>query len=394
MYGKYEYLKVKKETTAYTAVTPDTPIEFMEADLDPAIENTFLTPAVASRGKNQRLIPGKNGPVTGTVKLPVQAKTFGHPLQWTFGAPSTSGPTDSAYTHVFTPNAAGTIPTYTADFALAGLSYVHRLIGVRGTSLKAMYADNALMADCGLTAAAAFTVARVTTTASSGTALVISSTYGLTTSDTITVSYGDGTNSADYTISSINADGVTLTLGSAITGKTHTAGDRVVIKSASASYTVGSQFTGVGGSQFYIGTAIGSVAAYDAEDYTFEFAQEIDPRFSLGGVKESDKWPYAMLPNGYEFKTSFKFYHADPKWLDYMRGRSQLATKLEATGDLIGTTATDLLRFELFDLRVDSYLPKYGQDGTVEEDISATAKYDSSTGLFGRVTLLNTTASY
>jgi hypothetical protein len=392
MYGKYEYLKVKKETTAGTAVTPDVPLEFMEADLDPNIENNFLSVAVAHRGKNQRLVAGKNGPVTGSIKLPVQAKTFGHPLQWTFGAPSTSGPTDSAYTHVFTPNAAGTIPTYTADFALMGLGYVHRVFGMRGASLKTSYSDNALMADCGISALGAFTVARVTTTAGSGTTLVISSTQGLTTSDTITVSYGDGTNSEDLTISNINADGVTLTVSSI--SKTHTAGDRVVIKSSTASYTVGSQFSGIGGSQFYIGSAIGSVAAFDAEDYTMDFSQEIDARHALTGLKESDRWPYVALVNGYEFKTSFKFYHSDPKWLDYMRGRSQLATKLEATGDLIGATATDLLRIELFDLRVDSYLPKYGQDGTVEEDISATVKYDSSAGFFGRITLINTTATY
>jgi hypothetical protein len=392
MYGKYEYLKVKKETTAGTAVTPDVPLEFMEADLDPNIENNFLSVAVAHRGKNQRLVAGKNGPVTGSIKLPVQAKTFGHPLQWTFGAPSTSGPTDSAYTHVFTPNAAGTIPTYTADFALMGLGYVHRVFGMRGASLKTSYSDNALMADCGISALGAFTVARVTTTAGSGTTLVISSTQGLTTSDTITVSYGDGTNSEDLTISNINADGVTLTVSSI--SKTHTAGDRVVIKSSTASYTVGSQFSGIGGSQFYIGSAIGSVAAFDAEDYTMDFSQEIDARHALTGVKESDRWPYTALVNGYEFKTSFKFYHSDPKWIDYMRGRSQLATKLEATGDLIGATATDLLRIELFDLRVDSYLPKYGQDGTVEEDISATVKYDSSAGFFGRITLINTTATY
>lgn len=387
MYGKYEYLAVKKQTAFGTYAKPDTFIEFDDADVNPGYEGKFRNVAVASRSKNGRYVKGKNGPVTGTLKLPVQSKTYGHILQMAYGAPQTSGPTDSAYTHVFTPSAAGTLVPYTMDFALIGKGYVHRFLDMVASSIKNAYSDDYLTADVGLFGLAAFKVARVTTTASSGTALVISSTLGLTLTDTIIVSQGDGTNSEELTISNINADGVTLTTSTI--SKTHIAGDRVVIKASTPSYTTGSQFTGVGGSQFYIGTTLAGVAAYDAEDFTLDFTQNLASPHALTGVKEADRWPTKVLPNDYEFKTTFKWYHDDPKWTDYARDRSQLATKLEATGDLIGATATDLLRLELPDIRLDSDpFTKYGQAGTVEDELKATAKPDASNGFTGRTTLI------
>lgn len=396
-YGKRAYAALKKETTAGTAVKPDVYFEMMEESINPNYENNYLAPAANTRSKMYRAVIGKNGPPTGSMKVPVQARTIGYFLTGIYGAPTTTGPTDtSAYTHSFSETATGTIPTYTLDFGYTDLSYVHRLYGVRYGNLKFGFEDNTLMADMDVQALGMFTVAQVTTTASSGTALVISSNKGITTDDTITVSYGDGTNSADYAVSAVNVDGVTLTLGAAISGKTHTAGDRVVIKTSTPSYTLGSTFTGIGGTQFAIGTTLAGVANADAEDFTFEMAQELEARHALTGIAESDRWPVANLVKGYEAKCSFNWYHSDPKWVNYLRARSQLAVKLVSTGTGLAGAATvyDTLTVNLPNLRLNSFRPPIGSDDIIQEDIEATAVYDTSAGYVSNIVLVNAVSAY
>lgn len=394
-YGKRAYASLKKETASGTAVTPNVPFEFFEESINPNYENNYLAPAANIRSKMYRAVIGKNGPPTGTIKIPVQAKTIGYFLTGTYGSPSTSAPADTtAYTHTFTETATGTIPTYTIDFGYTDLSYVNRFYGVRFGNMRTMFEDNTLMAEFDVQAIGAFTVTQVTTTASSGTALVVASTAGLVTGETITVSYADTTNSADYTIT-VNSE-TSLTLGSAITGKTHTAGDRVVLKTQTPSYSVGSTFTGVGGTQFAIGLTLGTVANADAEDFTFEFAQELEARHALTGTAESDRWPVANLVKGYEAKASFKWYHSDPKWVNYLRARSQLAVQVTSTGTVLAGAATvyDSIRFDLANLRINSFRPPIGSDDIIEDEIEATAVYDSSNAFVSRVVLVNNVSSY
>lgn len=396
-YGKRAYAALKKETTAGTAVKPDVYFEMMEESINPNYENNYLAPAAGTRSKTYRAVIGKNGPPTGSIKIPVQAKTIGYFLTGIYGAPTTGSATDTtAYPHTFTETATGTIPTYTLDFGYTDLSYVHRLYGVRYGNLKFGFEDNTLMADMDVQALGMFTVAQVTTTATSGTALVISATAGITTDDTITVSYGDSTNSADYTVSAVDTDGVTLTLGSAITGKTHTAGDRVVIKSSTPSYSLGSTFTGIGGTQFSIGTTLGTVAAADAEDFTFELAQELEARHALTGIAESDRWPVANLVKGYEAKCSFGWYHSDPKWVNSLRARAQLAVKVVSTGTTLAGAATvyDSLTINLPNLRLNSFRPPIGSDDIIQEDIEATAVYDTTAGYVSSIVLVCTVAAF
>lgn len=394
--GINSYIVVKKEATEGVAVKPDTYLEAFTVEEDQAYVQRFMTVAATTVEKNFRAVIGRNEAPKLTVKAPAQAKTLGHFLQMAYGAPTTTGPTDtSAYTHQF--NVATTIPTYTVDVASKDFTSVHRYIGVKADKLGLSVGNDILEANAGLQGLRSFIVARVTTTASSGTTLVISSTDGLTLTDTITVSKGDSTNSADYSISAINVDGVTLTLGSSITGKAHTAGDRVVIKSSTPSYALGSTFTMPGASDFSIGTTIGAVAAYDAEEFSFEFTRDLEPRWAYTGTKESDRFPVALLPKAVAASTSFKWYYQDPKWIDYVRGRSPLAVSASYTGASLAGAATayDSLTIAMPELYFDKALPKFiPGDNIVEQEMSGTPVYNASAGYTSRVTLVNGIASY
>lgn len=394
-FGLNSYLAIKKETTEATAVKPDVYVEALDVEIKPGYMHQVVSPVVATLEKNWRSVIDKNDAPRVTLKLAAEAKTLGYFLAATYGAPATTGPTDtSAYTHVFTPST--TVRTYTLDSASVDLAYARRVYGLRGGSIKISHDGPMAVADIELVGRGMFDVGRVTTTASSGTTLVINSTAGLTTSDTITVSFGDATNTGDYTIASVDS-GIQLTLGATISGKTHTANDRVVIKKSTPSYSLGSFFNWPGAATFSIGTAIGSVAAADAEDFTFDFMRDIDTRHAITGTAETDRDPVANLSNGVAASTSYKWYHTDPKWVDYLRARSQLAASMSYTGlSLAGAASVyDSLLIQMANLRQDTdSLPKFAGDGTIEEEIAATCLYDSSAGYASKVTLVNAVSAY
>jgi hypothetical protein len=396
--GLNSYFALGKQSDDNTPVKPSVYVEMDEEDITPGWTNQTYSPSANTREKNYKSIPGKNEAPAGTVTLPVYAKTFGHILNMNYGAPSTSGPTDtSAYTHVFTPTASTAVPAYTADFSSKDLTYVHRVWGIKGSGFTLSHDENLLTSEASMQGLGIFVATQVTTTASSGTALVVSSNKGITTSDTITVSKGDSVNTADYTVAAVNADGVTVTLGAAITGVTHTAGDRVVIKSSTPSYALGSIFTMYGGSEFKIATAIGSVAAYDAEEFSFEFMQELEARHASTGFLESDRNPVANLPKGVAASTAFKWYHQDVKWVNYLRAHQQLAATMQWTGGTLAGAASvyDSMLIRMANLKSsDVTLPKFSGEDNAEDDFSFDCIYDSSAGYASQITLVNATSAY
>jgi len=398
-YGKRGYLAVVKETTAGTAVKPTNYGYFDAESIVTGYESDVLGPAANTRSKNYFMVPGKNAAPAGQLSMQMQPAILGHFLSGCFGSPSTSGPTDTAaYTHTFASTASGSIPTYTLDIGNTDSTYVKRYVGCQFGNYKPYIKGNVWMTDFSVMARYSFTKAKVATTASSGTTLVLDSNHGLTTSDTIYVSFKDSTNQAEYTIAAVNTNGTTLTLGSAITGVTHTAGDLVVIKKSTPSYSSASPYMQwMGGTTTSIGTTVsGASAVQRLEDFTIDFNQDLEARYAPNGTGDFSRFPATILVKGYGATMTTKFYHQDLTYLSYLRDRQDIAFVVTTSGNLISGAATtkDSVTHKIAAARINPYDVNLGSDGIIEEAITAVCATSTSDGYDVQVVLVNGTSAY
>lgn len=136
--------------------------------------------------------------------------------------------------------------TFTVDIKPADAPWVHRYFGVQITAIAIEPDDNKIKCTVTLAPRKAFIVSRVTTAVSSGTALAVDQTAGLTTADSILIlNKADGfTTKATLTISAIPSD-TSLTVSTI--GVSIAVDDLVVIKKASTvTYNQDNVFTWLG----------------------------------------------------------------------------------------------------------------------------------------------------
>ncbi len=169
------------------------------------------------------------------------------------------------------------------------------------TAMKFEQDDNRIKCTATLAPRKAFINARVTTAASSGTALTLDQTAGLTNADSILVlDKADGfTTLATLTIASVVSD-TALTVSTI--GVQLDVDDIVVIKkNASVAYDQDKIFTWMGGSQVYSGADIDNTTAVNKENFSLEYMNEVEPRW-FEGLEESSRFPGDVITKGYTGK--------------------------------------------------------------------------------------------
>lgn len=328
-YANFGYLSLIKEATEGTPVKPTNFLRILKESLMPKFNIVSVQTVAGDRERNVRSVPGKVE-IEGDVEFYVEPKMIGHFLRALLGAPTTQTLVSSvSYRHVF--EVSDSPKSYTIDIQPADAPWVHRFYGCQISDLKFSISDNLIKCVAKVTPRKAFINARVTTAASSGTALEVDQTAGLTTSDTILVIDGDDgyTTLAEFTISSITDDNnlVVSTIGASLA-----VGDLVVIKRATSSYDQNLELTYFGGSQVSTGDDIDNTSAEDIEDYEIELMNETEARH-FAGLQESARYPGAVLTKGFSAKAKIsKFYNSDSK-LDRARKNEKMALRVFHQGE-------------------------------------------------------------
>lgn len=398
-YSKRGYLALGKETTAGTAVAPSVYLEFISETITTNKTLVFSNPVYGSRSKRLHVNRGINEAPSGEIVLEVEPNTIGYLLRSCFGAPSTSGPTDTtAYTHVFTqPYTTTALPTYTMDIAIGDDDSIRRYTGVKFNSVSFAIVDNVWQATFGVTAQYEFISTRFSADeATSQTSLSVYQTRGFTTSDTLNLGLGSA-NEEEKAISSIT-DAVTVV--TAATAKDHSANDIITIKRGSPSFTQLNKFIFIGsqsvGTTFKIGAAIGSVAADCAENFTFNLTNDIEARHCASGVYNVNRYPAALLDKGYEASGTVTRYWADMDEQDKYDFSTLRAIEVETVGDLAGAATTrSSLKLQLPDVRwTKQPVGNSGQDDIVQEDLEFVTAYDATSSYEAKITLINKVSSY
>lgn len=298
-YANYGYLSIIKESVAGTAVTPTNFLRLLSAGIETSFGTVDVNEIAGTRERQIRSVANKIE-VGGDIEFYVESKMIGHFLRGLYGAPTTQTITASvAFRHVFT--VTDTPQTYTIDISPADAPWTHRYVGVMITAMKFEQDDNRIKCTATLAPRKAFINARVTTAASSGTALTLDQTSGLTTADTILVlDKADGyTTLATLTISAVGSD-TALTVSTI--GVQLDVGDIVVIKkAATVTYDQDKIFTWMGGSQVYSGADIDNTTAINKENFSLEYMNEVEARW-FEGLEESSRFPGDVITKGYTGK--------------------------------------------------------------------------------------------
>jgi len=333
-YSKLGYLALKKESTAGTAVTPDTYIELLEENIKVMYNNQPIDSIAGDRSNRLRSVKDKIT-IEGSITCYVDAKTIGYFLECALGdATTTTLTAATAFQHVFTPSSS--VVTYTFDVKKANKNYVYRYAGVRISRISFSQVDNKIQATMDIQAQKAFVGSRITTSVGAGTTLTLDQTSGLTTSDTILVLDKDdhATEVDELTISSVDSETQLTTSSIDVTLDVN---DIVVIKKATASYDLGANLTWIGGSDYLIGTKatypVDNTSAVDVDDFSCEFVNELDIRHSAVGINHIDRFPTNILLKSFGATGTFSKFFENIGFLEDLRNSQGIGTRLRAQGD-------------------------------------------------------------
>lgn len=337
-FAKLGYLMIKKETTAGTAVYPDQPIEILSSKIEVNWDHTSVNPIAQTRSVNFRTVLNRVGAFNGTIEMYTEVNNIGNFLNGLFGEDTvTTLAAGVSLQHDWEP--LNTVPTYTFDVKLANKSYVERFFGVRVT--KAVFAidENKLKATIDFSAQRVFTNARVTTAASSGTALVVDQTSGLVAgSDTVSVlsSSNPDTNLADLTVTTVTNE---TTLVVSTIGASLAVNDIVVIKSQTPdteAYDMADELTWAGGADVYINSGANALqnlsAKTNCETMELTFESMTEPRWAATGTDVVDRMPSTILLKGFAVTGKFSQFFANPQFMDYLRSNTQLGLRFNFWG--------------------------------------------------------------
>lgn len=343
-YSKLGYLMLKKESSAGVAVYPDQPVEILSESMEVNWDFSSVSQIAGRRGKNQRPVLNKVGPFEGTLELYVEPRNIGHFLNGVLGEDAiTTLSAAVSYGHDFEPLT--TLPTYTMDIKIGGAGYVTRYFGVRIKKVTFSIDENKLKASVDISAQRVFDGARVTTAASSGTALLLDQTSGLTTSDTILVLDADapGTTLATLTVTTVTDEN---TLAVSTIGASLSIDDIVVIAAQTPDtedYDMSNELIWSGGADVYINDGAdalqGLAAKTNCEEFELTIENELDPRWAATGVDVVDRMPSDIRLKGVSVSGKFSQFHTNPQFMDYLRDNTQLGLRFNFFGATLGANS-------------------------------------------------------
>lgn len=337
-FSKLSYGALRKESTANTPLTPNVWFELLNEDFKVNWDKTPVNTIAGNRSKNLRPVKNKVGPFKGSFETWVEPKSFGYFLNGCLGEGVVTTLTSSvAYQHVHTP--ANSIPGYTIDIPVAGEDYLRRFFGARVESLDFSIEDNKLKVKVSVMAQSVFQNARVTLAASSGTALLVDQTLGLTTSDTIQILDKDNptTELAELTISAVTDEN---TLAVSTIGVSIEVGDIVVIKrQATPSYALSNELIFAGGADAYFYAGANSMQNLsqksNVEDFGLTVKNNLEARWAASGKNVKDRFPSAILLKDIEVTGKFKQFHINPANIDILRQMGQVGFRMQFLGALL-----------------------------------------------------------
>lgn len=340
------------------------------------------------------------GAITGT---PVAGQTL---TGGTSGATATivTPGTSTVYGHEFKAPQS-TLPTYTLEIGYDDMAY--RFGGLRFNGLNPISQnDNIMTAEVMVTARSEFKHARVTSAVTAGAGsktIPLDQTTGLTTSDTIKVFRPSTGAFLDFSAASTKTHTPATIPGETSITVTNletalAIGDLIVLAPQTPSYSLGKEFSWIGGSVVRAGSTMATAitaSAASIEAYTLQIMNEIEARHAANGTNLVNRFPSKNHLKKFSGEGTIRKAYLDQTFLDRMRNSTQTSWHFVHTAEQIGATSF----YNTLDLRVPfsvlrAHNPSFEQDALLDEEMEFEIYRDSSAGYSAKALLVNDTSSY
>jgi len=342
-FSRLGYLAIGEETTAGTPVKPSVYAELISEDV---VAQYGRQPVTGISGKRDAKLRSVHDKITveGSITFCVEPNTVGHFLQMVLGAPTTSTiASGKVYQHVFEP--ATTLKSYTMDIKKAGETHVRRVFGAYVDQVEINQQDNKIMCTVAIKALGIFDHARLTSDEPIGsTGYDVDQTKGLTTSDILEVRSKTAQTANIMTHSVVSASLETSVLVDS-KGVAATAGDLLFIQSSTPTYKLSDNLIWIGGSTYGVRAeddnynAIDNITEVDAEDWGVTIANTLEERHTARGVNLADRFPAAIWAKDFTAEGNFSHYYSTPEFIDDMRQKGKVATRIRHYGRTIDTNS-------------------------------------------------------
>lgn len=348
-YPRLGHARIAKESVDGTLVRPDDAIEILSESVVINMEPAFSEGFHGNRALRGRPLANHIGPFSGTMTVALDARNAGRFLTGCLGAAASNVlEAGKSIAHVWEGGKVAVAPTYSIEFAEAGLGYAVRLFGVKFATLEFSNADNnQVQLVIGIEARRAYLNARVLTDASSGTTLTLDQTSGLAAGDTLLVlnpASPAGTPRDTLIVASIT-DETHLEVTGTITDVDE--GDYVVVQSrpvADGDFARDRDFIFAGGCVALAGKpnpdALQKLAARaNVEAFSVNLTNGVRSAHSATGCNFVDRMPATILFTSFAADGTFGEFRVSPEWRALLRERSGVALRYRFCGKQLDDNA-------------------------------------------------------
>jgi hypothetical protein len=382
------YIAIGKETVKGTPVTPAAYVPYYKQSLVTDIGLISDEPVFGNKFVRFQALQGMRSH-GGSLSVMAEPNTAAYFHDMLSTKTSTTGA--NPYTHLFQASNTTDPNSYTLDISL--VSQVVRFMGVEANKLAYAWNNDRMTLDLDVAALKSFygreIATAVTTTVTLKTDYDPRPTDGLVNGDLIKLTTVDGVTVLNTTISSVNADGITLTLGASAAA--FTAGDMLVLRPATPSFTLLTPFLW-GKTQFCFGAT--AAAALSATQTRLEQGSAITLMHDFDnkqGSQRSGQFDPASLPRStYDLTVKLKKYFDLP---DDIKNWNALVKRALVMRAYAGATNQYELRVTLNNMKIANDNLPTDSGNVIFQEFDFMPTYDTSDGQAFDVKVINALAT-
>ena len=377
-YSNVGYLALITESAVGTPGTPNIFVPLYEESVQTSANLVKLSPAVGHVFATNSTIPGMRSH-KGDVTIMCEGNSAAHiqNILYKKGSSTGSGP----YTHPFTVDAAVT-KSHTWDICLGNV--VKRFWGVMASAFEPDYNDTEMQAKVSVSALGSFEGREIATI--STTTITLKTDYspvpnkGLVASDLVRITKESTGATLDTTISSVNADGITVVLGASAAA--FAAGDMITLRPATPNYNNLAPFTW---DKTLFGFGTTASAALTAAAYATQTRVEQGSGYKVihnfekeeGAQRSGDKDPAALVRTSADAELKIKRFFDTPEQLRQFNSGEKSACVIR---HYAGSTNQYELRVTFNNLTTNDPSPALKSGEIIYDEIDYVVNQDSGDG--------------
>jgi len=296
------------------------------------------------------------------------------------------------------------LPTFTVEIGYDDRAY--RYGGLRFNALNSItHEDNIMTAELGVMALWEFkhaTVTAITTSGAGAKTITVDQTTGLIAADTIKVFRPSTGAFLDFSAASVK----THTLGTVASETTFTVtnletslavGDLIVLAPQTATYTIGKEFSWIGGSVARLAntaTLALTASAASVEEFELGLENEMENRHAANGLNLVNRFPVKNHLKKLSGTGSIKLAYENNSLIERSRSATPTALHIKHTGELITSTLYNSIEWRVPNVQFQPFNPSVEEDALLDQEISFDIYRSATSGYSHKALLINDVLSY